>query len=560
MKSMPIVFSLLTRPQQRRNVLILLRLLGIFVLLVAIFSVAFHYLMAREGRAFSWMTGIYWTLTVMSTLGFGDITFESDLGRAFSVAVLLSGTVFMLVLLPFMFIQFVYVPWMEAQSAARAPRELPPETHNHVVLTGLSPVEASLIRMLQRSGVKYVLLVPDLTEALRLHDEGYQVMLGDLDDQDTYRRAHADRASLVVTARGDAANTNVAFTVRESSAKVTIVATAASAASVDILELAGCNFVLQLGEVLGQALGRRVLGRDAKSRVIGEFSGLLIAEAAAANTPLVGRNLRSIRLRDHANVSVLGVWDRGRFQFAGPDTMIQSTSVLILAGSRAQLDSYDELFCIYKSIETPVVIIGGGRVGRATARALREQGADYRIIERLSERVRDPEKYVVGDAADLDVLHRAGIQAASSVVITTHDDDINVYLTIYCRRLRPDIQILGRANLERNTSTLHRAGADFVLSYATMGASMLFNMLRRSDILLLAEGLDVFRIPMPAKLAGRTLAESQIRQATGCNVVAVLEHEQCDVNPDAFKPLPVDGELVVIGDVESENRFLSRFG
>jgi len=560
MKSMPIVFSLLTRPQQRRNVLILLRLLGFFVLLVAIFSVAFHYLMAREGRSFSWMTGIYWTLTVMSTLGFGDITFESDLGRAFSVAVLLSGTVFMLVLLPFMFIQFVYVPWMEAQSAARAPRELPPETHNHVVLTGLSPVEASLIRMLQRSGVKYVLLVPDLTEALRLHDEGYQVMLGDLDDQDTYRRAHADRASLVVTVRGDAANTNVAFTVRESSAKVTIVATAASAASVDILELAGCNFVLQLGEVLGQALGRRVLGRDAKSRVIGEFSGLLIAEAAAANTPLVGRNLRSIRLRDHANVSVLGVWDRGRFQFAGPDTMIQSTSVLILAGSRAQLDSYDELFCIYKSIETPVVIIGGGRVGRATARALREQGADYRIIERLSERVRDPEKYVVGDAADLDVLHRAGIQAASSVVITTHDDDINVYLTIYCRRLRPDIQILGRANLERNTSTLHRAGADFVLSYATMGASMLFNMLRRSDILLLAEGLDVFRIPMPAKLAGRTLAESQIRQATGCNVVAVLEHDQCDVNPDAFKPLPVDGELVVIGDVESENRFLSRFG
>jgi transaldolase / glucose-6-phosphate isomerase len=37
----------------------------------------------REGREHSWITGVYWTLTVMSTLGFGDITFETDLGRLF---------------------------------------------------------------------------------------------------------------------------------------------------------------------------------------------------------------------------------------------------------------------------------------------------------------------------------------------------------------------------------------------------------------------------------------------------------------------------------------------
>ena len=43
----------------------------------------------REGQAHSWLTGLYWTLTVMSTLGFGDITFHSDLGRAFSIVVLM---------------------------------------------------------------------------------------------------------------------------------------------------------------------------------------------------------------------------------------------------------------------------------------------------------------------------------------------------------------------------------------------------------------------------------------------------------------------------------------
>jgi hypothetical protein len=62
-----------------------------------------------------------------------------------SIVVLLSGTVFLLVLLPFMFIQFFYVPWMEAQAAARAPRSLSAKTAGHVILTGLDAVEATLI-------------------------------------------------------------------------------------------------------------------------------------------------------------------------------------------------------------------------------------------------------------------------------------------------------------------------------------------------------------------------------------------------------------------------------
>lgn len=556
---MALIFSFLARPQSRRNLQILGRMLIVFVALVTLYSTLFHYLMGLEGRQYSWATGVYWTMVMMSTLGLGDITFQSDIGRVFSVVVLLSGTVFMLVLLPFMFIQFFYAPWLEAQAEARAPRALPPDVQEHVVLTGLGPVETALIRLLEQFRHSYVLIVSELPEALQLYDEGYRVMLGTLDDPETYRHARIEHAALVATTRTDTANTNVAFTVREISETVPIVASASSAPSVDILELAGCNYVLQLGEMLGQSLARRILGRDAMSHVIGEMGELFIAEAAAANTPLVGRTLREIRLRDHANVNVVGVWDRGHFEVAGPETLIRPTSVLVLAGSREQLDSYNALFCIYTSTDAPVVIIGGGRVGRATGRALAAQGVDYRIVERLPERIRDPEKYVLGDAAELEVLHKAGILAAPSVVITTHDDDTNVYLTVYCRRLRPDIQILGRSTVERNISTLHRAGADFVLSYASMGASLIFNLLQRSETLLLAEGLHVFQIAVPATMAGHSLADLEIRRETGCNVIAVAREGELEITPDANRPLPPHGELFVIGDVESEERFLKRY-
>lgn len=557
MKSLPVALSFLTNPSRRRNLLALGKLLLAFFVIVAVYTALFHFLMLREGQKHSWLTGTYWVLVVMSTLGFGDITFQSDVGRLFSMVVLLSGSIFMLVLLPFMFIQFFYVPWMEAQAAARAPRALPPEASGHVILTGLGNVERSLIRMLRRARIPYVLLVGDLNEALKLHDEGFRVMVGDVDDRETYLAARVERASMVVAAQRDTTNTNIAFTVREISSSVSILAIASSPSSVDILHLAGCNQVLQLGEMLGQALSRRVLGRDAKSHVVGEFGDLLIAEAAAAGTPLVGRTLEDIRLNEHARVGVVGVWDRGRFEIAGPKTRIESTSVLLLAGTRNDLDEYDGLFCLYGETDQPVVVIGGGRVGRAAAKGLREKGVDYRIVERNPERIRDPDRYVLGDAADLEVLERAGIMKCLSVVVTTHDDDVNVYLAIYCRKLRPDVQILARANQDRNVSTLHRAGADFVMSYASTGASSVFNLLKRGNLLLLAEGLDVFRVPVPAPLVGRSLAESRFRQATGCNVVAVVRDGRFDANPDPRRPLSADSELIVVGDAEAEERFFA---
>jgi Trk K+ transport system NAD-binding subunit len=557
MKSFAAIFEFLTETKRQRNLWALMKLLGLFVLMVVIFTALVKFIMYREDQPVSWISAFYWVMVTMSTLGYGDITFNSDWGRLFSVVVLISGSVFMLALLPFMFIHFFYVPWLETQEASRAPRELPESTQGHVVLTGLGIVEKALIRMLRRAKIPYVVICNELSRALQYHDEGFRVMLGELDDRHTYERARVDRAALVVTALSDTANTNIVFTVREISPTVSIVSTASFSASVDILELAGCNQVLQLGEMLGQALARRVLGRDARSHVVGSFGDLLIAEAAAARTPLVGRPLKNIKMAEHSRVNVVGVWDRGQFTLAGPDTEIEDSSILLLSGTQTDLDEYDSLFCVYGNKDTSVIIIGGGRVGRACARGLEVKGIEYRLIEKNPDRIRNPKTYILGDAAELEVLERAGIRTCSTVVITSHDDDINVYLSIYCRKLRPDAQILVRANQDRNVSTMHRAGADFVLSYATMGSSNIYNLLRRGNLLMVAEGLDVFRVPVPAAYVGKTLGETQFRQTTGCNVIGVERNGTCNGIPDPNVPLPADANLILVGDAEAEDRFFA---
>lgn len=561
MKFLPTQFYYFLRHRPSRlNMLSLLRFLLVLAVMVTVYSILFHYIMAREGQTeHSWLTGFYWTLTVMSTLGFGDITFHSDLGRVFSSVVLLSGIVFLLVLLPFTFMEFFYTPWMRAQAAARAPSELRKEAGDHVILTALDPVTSALIEKLNHYRYRYVLLVADLNQALNLHDLGYKVVVGDLDSPETYRRVRAENALLVVTTVNDQVNTNVAFTVREIAPHVPIVSTANSPASVDILQLAGSSHVLQLGEMMGQALARRVLGNDSLAHVIEQFDQLIIAEAIVGNSALVGKTLRESQLREQTGVNVLGTWEQGNFVLARPESKIHSGTVLVLAGLPSEVERYNKIYHEQRTDEHPVVIIGGGRVGRATGKALLERGMDYRIIEKLPGRIRDPQKYVLGDAAELEILEQAGIMKASNVVVTTHDDDTNIYLTIYCRRLRPNIQIISRATLERNVATLHRAGADFVISYASMGANAILNLLNRSNVLMVSEGLDIFEYGVPDELAGKTIAEAAVRHETGCTIIAVETAAGLIVNPAPDVRLPIGAKLILLGTIIAEQKFLKQY-
>lgn len=543
----------------RVNLIALARFLLTLLILVTLYSILFHYIMEYEGRSQSWVTGFYWTLTVMSTLGFGDITFNSDLGKIFSIVVLLSGIIFLLILLPFTFIEFFYAPWMKAQQAARAPTRLSEKTRQHVILTHFDNVTRTLIEKLRQYQYPYVLLIADLNEALKLHDLGYKVMLGELDNPKTYQLARADKALLIAATGSDQLNANIASTAREVSERVPILATANLPASVDILELAGCNHVLQLGEMMGQAVARRVPGDERQVYPLGQFDELLIVESMVRDTALVGRTLSEIHLREQVGINVLGLWQRGAFHAAEPNAVITENTVLVMAGTQAQIDQYNALFHTPQPITAPIVIIGAGRVGRATARALAARNLDYRIVEKAKERIRDPEKYILGDAAELEVLEQAGIRETPVIIITTHDDDLNIYLTIYCRRLRPEAQIISRANLERNVATLHRAGADFVLSYASTGANAIINLMGRDNILMVAEGLDIFEVEIPESLMGKTVIECDVRNRTGCTVVALHVDGQVQMLHDPHQPLPSKGRIILIGVPESEKRFLKLY-
>src|SRR5687768_12164683 len=183
MKFLPSQLAYLTSDREARgNLRALAKYIAFLAGLVALYTVLFHIIKLNvEHEQHSWITGLYWTLVVMTTLGFGDITFTSDTGRLFSIIVLLSGVVLLLVMLPFLFISLFYAPWLEARVRLRAPRELKAGTSGHVIITEHDPVAAGLIERLRNENIPYFIVEPDPGRAAKFVGEGIAVVTGDND-------------------------------------------------------------------------------------------------------------------------------------------------------------------------------------------------------------------------------------------------------------------------------------------------------------------------------------------------------------------------------------------
>ena len=547
----------------RENLMRLSRLLIILFGLIALFSILFHVLMEREGQHHSWLTGLYWTLTVMSTLGFGDITFHSDLGRLFTIVVLLSGIFMMLIVLPFAFIRFFYAPWMEAQLKLRAPRNVPEGTEGHVLICNSDAIARELHERLQLAHVPHFIFECDPTTAGNLRAEGLPVLTGDPQDGGTWRAARIDKARAVIANLSDAHNTNVVLTVRQIAPKVDLVALAEQEESIDLLELSGATHVLPLKQRLGEQLANRVNAGHTEVHTLGTYRGLVVGEFPAHGTPLVGRSLRDLALRRRMGISVVGVWERGRFAPATPDHVLTSSSVPVVVGTPEQIMELNTLLVIYDTNYDATLVIGGGKVGRAAATALKARGLAVHIVEHdpaIAAKLKDvADQVFIGPAADRDILKEAGLERAPAVLLTTNDDAINIYLTVYCRRLNPELRIVSRITHENNLEAVHRAGADFVLSYSALGSESIYSTLQGRGLMMFGGGVELFEIEVPEQLVGKTLQECAIGALSGVNVIALQQGGEIQPSPSPTAPLPEKGELLIVGTHEQRQRFVKAF-
>ncbi|MGQ0732323.1 MAG: potassium channel family protein [Acidobacteriota bacterium] len=261
-------------------------------------------------------------------------------------------------------------------------------------------------------------------------------------------------------------------------------------------------------------------------------------------------------------MNLVGFWERGRLRPAYPHSAIQPDSVIVVAGTAGQIQALNEVIGV-NSTSSLVLIIGAGKVGQAAARALHRKGLIVHALDRDERALQGLAEFAngifAGDAADRELLDRAGIQRAASVLLTTNDDAMNIYLAVYCRRLNKDLRIVSRITHERNVEAIHRAGADFVLSFTTLGIEAILSLLRGHEPVLVGEGVELYSIPVPASLANAPLRDSGIGSRTGLSVVALRHGDQLAVQLTAETVLADGAELLVLGSRDQRRTFTEAF-
>ena len=512
-----------------------------------------------EGRPRTFLDSLQFAVEMFTTTGFGgDAPWRSPQMQAFILVTDLLGMALLVGALP-----VVATPLLERAFSETAPGTLDDGVSDHVVICSYTARAEVLIDELDARDVPYVLVEADRDRANELYADGYRVIGADPESTDGLNAARLPSARALVADVSDRVDASIVLAAKELAADVPVVSVVDDPGLDRYHRLAGADHVLSPRPLLGRTLAAKVttaLRTDIDEAVeIGD--DLRLAEVSVRHGgDLAGSTLGDSGIRERAGVNVVGAWFQGEFDASpSPDATLTRGTVLLVSGRPEQLErlvGMTQSSAVRRFSAGRTVIVGYGQVGRTVAGELEDAGIPYTVIDRSDGAGID----VVGDATEPGTLVDAGVDDADTVVLALPDDTETEFATLVIRDTSPETEIIARIDEDANVSKTYRAGADYVLSLATVtGRMSAAQLLEDRDVLSLEHQVEVIRLEATG-LVGRSLGDANVRGETGCTVMAIERNGdvRTDIGPGTTVE-PGDG-LVVVGTDEGIRAFERTFG
>jgi len=165
-----------------------------------------------------------------------------------------------------------------------------------------------------------------------------------------------------------------------------------------------------------------------------------------------------------------------------------------------------------------ILIAGGGKVGANLASSLLKMGHEVTLLEndrdryaRLEERFEHVVRY--GDATELFVLERAGVERADLVVAVTGDDEDNIIVCQVAKEKYGVPKVIARVNDPRNHQHFDMVGITLTVSATATILALIEHQLPQHELVTLIdlkrENLEIveFAIGSGSPAAGKYVRE-----------------------------------------------------
>ncbi|AFV22619.1 potassium channel protein [Methanolobus psychrophilus R15] len=286
--------------------------------------------------------GAYWTISTITTVGYGDIIFASAAGKFFSILVQLSGIP---IVFGFLF-SLIISPWLEKNIRPSLPVKSPRNFSGHIIICGYNSLIETLVEELNENKIPYVLIEEEDSTVEDLLKKNVNVVQGNLSDETTFRNVHIEKASSVIVNRSDEVNANIILTVRTIS-DINIIAIAEDRANKKYMKYAGATSVISPKELFGRFIARKAADPFLR-RLTGAtefFDGVSIVEFPIyPKSPLLGKSIKVASIHEKTGANLVGMWKGGVLSFdIDPHDIIKDNSVLLAVGTTDQLSELRKL-------------------------------------------------------------------------------------------------------------------------------------------------------------------------------------------------------------------------
>lgn len=532
--------------------------LGFVGVALSLTALGYQYgMQTYEGEPRTLLDSFQFAVEMFTTTGFGgDAPWESAEMQLFIAITDLLGMAVLVGALP------VFVgPLLEEALSTSAPTELETELTDHVVICSYTSRAQELIDDLDSQDVPYVIVEADRGRANELYENDHRVIRADPESTTGLETARLATARALFADVSDQVDASIVLAAKEVAEDVPVVSVVEEPELAKYHQLAGADHVLSPRQLLGRSLAQKVTTalRSEVDEAVAINDELELVEVSVRHgSKLAGETLADSTIRERSGVNVVGVWMRGEFIPAPPpETVLAPGTVLLVSGRSNQLTRLVEMTqSSVRQFQTGrTVVVGNGTVGQTVANALGEANIDHTVVDIEAM----PGVDIVGDATETETLESAGIKDTQTVVLALPSDTVTEFATLVVRDLAPEIEIITRVEENQNISKTYRAGADYVLSLATVTGRMSTSyLLDDRDRLSVDQQVEVRRLDAP-KLDGQTVASANIRERTGCTVIAIErgDETQIEIGPDTT--LTAGDRLIVVGTDDGLREFENQF-
>jgi trk system potassium uptake protein TrkA len=203
-----------------------------------------------------------------------------------------------------------------------------------------------------------------------------------------------------------------------------------------------------------------------------------------------------------------------------------------------------------------VLIAGGGKIGANLARSLLRAGREVTLIEQRRdrfERLEDEFEHVVvnGDATELFVLERAGIQRPPDILIAaTGDDEDNIVICQLAQEKYGVEKVIARVNDPRNQVHFDLLGVSPTVCATSSIMALIEHEVPEHGLVHLLElpkeNVEIVEVQIPpdAAAAGRSIDRLDLPE--GSRLISVKRNGQFEIADDSTTLQPGDQVLAIL--------------